>query len=58
MSGEISTTLLYLPAYLSVCVKFSAIKITNINSLLHMCNFKNPGFFRNDLNLARQKYYV
>ena len=58
MSGEISTTLLYIPAYLSVCVKFSAIKTTNTNSLLHMCIFKNPSFFRNDLNLAQQKYYV
>ena len=34
MPGEISITLLYFPAYLCVCVKFSAIKITNINSLI------------------------
>ena len=40
MSEEIST-LVYFPAYLSLC-KVSAVKITNINRLLHMCNLKNP----------------
>ena len=53
MSEELST-LLHFPAIFRY-VKFSAVKTTNINPLVHMCNFKNAGFFRNDLNLARQK---